>query len=99
YKYESPAAKMAGYLDRLAGMKYMGPPPPEKPLTVIGALGPKMLEVAARHCDGAHPYNVTPKHTAFARAIIGADKLLCTEQMVLLESDAETARAIGRKAL
>ena len=99
HKYESPAAKMAGYLERLAGMNYMGPPPPEKPMTVIGALGPKMLEVAANHCDGAHPYNVTTKHTAFARSIIGPDKLLCPEQMVFLERDPATARAVGRKAL
>jgi probable F420-dependent oxidoreductase len=77
----------------------MGPPPAEKPKTVIAALGPKMLEVAAQLTDGAHPYNVTPEHTAQARAILGPGKLLCPEQMVLLEKDASIARAIGRRTL
>jgi probable F420-dependent oxidoreductase len=58
-----------------------------------------MLEVAAKHADGAHPYNVTPEHTAAARRILGADKLLCPEQKVLLETDPAKARAIGRRAL
>ena len=35
---------------------------------VIAALGPKMLELAATLADGAHPYLVTPEHTALARA-------------------------------
>ena len=55
--------------------------------------------VAAKHADGAHPYNVTPEHTAAARRILGADKLLCPEQKVLLETDPAKARAIGRRAL
>lgn len=99
HKYEKPAVKMQRYLQGMAGMKYGGAQPAEKPRTVIGALGPKMLELAAAHADGAHPYNVTPEHTAFARGILGSDKLLCPEQMVLLEKEASTARAIARKAL
>src|SRR5258708_13215642 len=78
---------------------YVGPAPTETPKTVIAALGPRMLEVAAKHADGAHPYNVTPEHTAAARRILGADKLLCPEQKVLLETDPAKARAIGRRAL
>jgi len=66
---------------------------------VIAALGPKMLELAATHADGAHPYNVPPEHTAEARRILGKDKLLCTEQMVLLSTDAAKARAGARAAL
>ena len=66
---------------------------------MIGALGPKMLEVAAAFADGAHPYNVTPDHTAKARRMLGPGKLLCPEQMVLLETDPSIAREIGRKAL
>ena len=52
--------------------------------------------MAAKHADGAHPYNVTSVHTAEARRILGADKLLCPEQKVLLETDPVTARGIGR---
>lgn len=99
HKFEKPAPQMRRYLQSMAAMKYMGPQPADRPRTVIGALGPKMLEVAATYADGAHPYNVTPQHTAEARRILGAGKLLCPEQMVLLEQDPDVARAIARKAL
>jgi probable F420-dependent oxidoreductase len=99
HKYEKPAAKMRSYLESMPRMRYMGPPPAEKPKTVIGALGPRMLEVAAAFADGAHPYNITPDHTAKARSVLGPGKLLCPEQMILLEKDPSTARAVGRKAL
>jgi len=99
HQYEKPALKMRGYIERMAAMRYMGPLPTEKPKMVIAALGPKMLEVAAAVADGAHPYNVTPEHTEKARKILGPGKLLCPEQMVLLETDPAAARAIGRKAL
>lgn len=99
HRYEKPAVKMRRYLQAMADMKYGGVQPAEKPRTVIGALGPKMLELAATLADGAHPYNVTPEHTAFARRVLGTGKLLCPEQMVLLERDASTARTIARSAL
>jgi probable F420-dependent oxidoreductase len=99
YTYEKPAEKMQRFLECMPKMKYFGPQPSEKPKTLIGALGPKMLEVAANLADGAHPYNITPNHTAMARQILGPEKLLCPEQMVLLEKDPVTARALGRKAL
>jgi probable F420-dependent oxidoreductase len=83
----------------MAKLQYGGPPPPAPPKTVIAALGPKMLELAAQSADGAHPYNVTPEHTAKSRSIIGPDKLLCVEQKVILELDPATARAAGRKQL
>jgi probable F420-dependent oxidoreductase len=42
---------------------------------------------------------VTPEHTAQARRILGAGKLLCPELMVLLETDAAKPRAAARAAL
>lgn len=65
----------------------------------IAALGPKMLELARDKTAGAHPYLVTPEHTALARKILGAGKVLAPEQGVVLESDPETARALARGAL
>ncbi|MEN3950168.1 TIGR03620 family F420-dependent LLM class oxidoreductase [Iodidimonas sp. SYSU 1G8] len=97
--YGPPLEAMRRYLDAMKEVQYMAPQPPETPRTVIAALGPKMLELARTHADGAHPYLVTPEHTAEARRILGEGKLLCVEQKVLLERDAATARAIGRKAL
>ncbi len=61
----------------------------------VAALGPKMLELARDKTAGAHPYLVTPEHTARARAILGPDALLAPEQGVVLESDAAKARAMA----
>ena len=99
HRYEKPIPTMKRYLEAMAHATYIGAAPAEKPKTVLAALGPKMLELAATHADGAHPYNVTPEHTAKARQILGPGKLLCPEQMVLLERDASTARAIARRVL
>jgi probable F420-dependent oxidoreductase len=99
HQYGKPIAAMRDYLLAMREAKYGAPPPLERPLTVIAALGPKMLELAAELADGAHPYNVTPEHTAQARAILGPAKLLCVEQKVILTTHPATARAAGRKML
>jgi probable F420-dependent oxidoreductase len=96
HAYGKPVATMRAYLEAMAAIDYAGPPPAERPLTVLAALGPKMLELAGTMADGAHPFSTTPAHTAMARGILGPDKLLLVEQKVFLESDPETARAIGR---
>ncbi|MDG2002297.1 MAG: LLM class flavin-dependent oxidoreductase, partial [Novosphingobium sp.] len=96
HDYAKPVPTMRAYLKAMAAMQYPGPPPSEKPLTVIAALGPKMLELAASEADGAHPFSTTPTHTAMARKMLGPDKLLLVEQKVMLESDPEIARAVGR---
>jgi probable F420-dependent oxidoreductase len=98
HTYGKPVATMREYLTAMGGAPYMAPRPAEAP-TVIAALGPKMLALSAELADGAHPYNVTPEHTARARAILGAGKLLCPEQMVLLETDPAKARAAARRTL
>jgi probable F420-dependent oxidoreductase len=65
----------------------------------IAALGPKMLELARDRTAGSHPYLVPPEHTAQARAVLGPDKGLYVEQGVVLETDAEVARAAARSAV
>jgi probable F420-dependent oxidoreductase len=96
HRYDRPVATMRAYLEAMARIDYAGPPPPEKPLTVIAALGPKMLELARDMADGAHPFSTTPDHTAMARGILGPGKLLLVEQKVMLETDPQVARAAGR---
>ena len=96
HTYGRPVTTMRAYLEAMAAFQYAGPEPTEKPLTVIAALGPKMLELARDMADGAHPFSTTPQHTAMARKILGPGKLLLVEQKVMLESDAEAARAVGR---
>ena len=96
HSYGKPVTTMRAYLEAMAAFEYPGPQPAEKPLTVIAALGPKMLELARSMADGAHPFSTTPAHTAMAREILGPGKLLLVEQKVMLETDPETARGFGR---
>jgi probable F420-dependent oxidoreductase len=99
HTYGKPVPTMRAYLEAMQAAMYAAPAPAEPPRTVLAALGPQMLKLAASHADGAHPYNTTPEHTAAARRTLGPGKLLCPEQMVLLETDAATARAGARAAL
>ena len=94
--YRPPVATMRDYLEKMAASPYQSVPPSEEPPTVIAALGPKMLELARDKCAGAHPYFVSPEHTAFAREILGPDKWLCVEQKVILETDPSKARELAR---
>jgi probable F420-dependent oxidoreductase len=90
---------MRAYLDAMDQAPYRSVPPPTRPLRVLAALGPKMLKLSAERADGAHPYNVNPEHTAQAREILGPNPYLCPEQAVVLETDADKARRIGRDFL
>lgn len=96
--YGKPVSAMREYLDRYDAADFGGMPPEEKPPTVLAALGPKMLALARDRAQGAHPYMVTPEHTRGARKILGPDRLLCTEQKVLLEPDRAKALEIARNA-
>jgi probable F420-dependent oxidoreductase len=99
HAYGKPVASMRAYLDAMEKATYLGPAPAEETPVVIAALRPNMLALAAERCAGAHPYNVTPEHTARARAILGRGPTLAPEQMVLRETDPAKARAIARKNL
>lgn len=99
HAYGKPVATMRAYLAAMKAAPYAAPPPAVAPKTVLAALGPKMLELARDAADGAHPYNVTPQHTAEARRILGPGKLLCPEIMILLETDPAKARQVARANL
>ena len=99
HDYRKPIETMRSYLAAMKAAPFKAPTPAETPKTVVAALGPKMLELSRDQADGAHPYNVSPAHTAMARKILGPDKLLCVEQMILLEPDADRAREAARKTL
>lgn len=97
HAYGRPLSAMRDYLDGMDRTRYV-PPAPEPPLPVVlAALRPKMLELARNRTVGAHPYFVPVAHTERARAALGPDRLLAPEQMVLLETDPDAARAIARK--
>jgi probable F420-dependent oxidoreductase len=99
HQYDKPVPRMRAYLDAMDQAPYNSVAPTSKPMRVLAALRPKMLELAAERADGALPYNVTPEHTARARKILGAGQYLCPEQAIVLETDPAKARKIGREFL
>lgn len=97
--YDSPLQRMRNYLEKMSQAAYQAPVSDRQGELVLAALGPKMTALAGELSDGAHPYNVTPEHTARAREILGPDKKLYVEQKVLLVSDPVKARAMAKEAL
>lgn len=92
-EYRKPLDALTEYLDKLD--EYGVP----KHRRVVAALGPKVLQLSADRSAGAHPYLTTPEHTAQARELIGPDAFLAPEHKAVLTTDADQARAVGRKAL
>ena len=99
HSFTKPLTRMREYLKKMEKAVYQSPAPATMGETVLAALGPKMTELAAEMTDGAHPYNVTPDHTAKARAILGPNKKLYVEQMIVVETDPEKARAVAKQSL
>jgi probable F420-dependent oxidoreductase len=93
--YQKPIETMAQYLDGLDAAD----PPLDAGNRVLAALGPKMLELARTRTAGTHPYLVTPELTKRAREGVGPDRLVASEQAVVLETDPDKARAIARAHL
>lgn len=91
YDEMSPIAKMRSYCEELdaAGL------PAEHRL--LGAFGPKMLQLSGELSIGGHPYLVSVEHTAAAREVLGEGPLLMPELAVILETDPDKARAIGQE--
>ena len=89
-QYARPYETLARYVDvLLAG----GVP---RDSLVLAALGPKVLGLARDRAAGAIPYLVPPGHTRQARAVLGPGPLLAPEHMVVLDTDPDRARALGR---
>lgn len=97
HDYGKPVSTMRAYLKAMHEAMYMAPKMEQQGLVILAALRDKMLGLSSSAADGAHPYFVTPEHTAKARQIIGPDKFLAPEQKVLLVKDASEARPIARK--
>jgi probable F420-dependent oxidoreductase len=92
-EYKKPYDALRDYLDQL---DEYGVPEDRR---VVAALGPQVLKLSARRSAGAHPYLTTPEHTASARELIGQEAFLAPEHKVVFTTDADKARATGRKAL
>ena len=92
-QYTKPYGALVEYLD---GLDAGGVP---KEARALAALGPKVIKLSGDRTAGAHPYLVTPEHTRSSREILGAGPLLAPEQKVVLDTDPERARVVGRQSV
>ena len=92
-EYRKPYDVLVEYLDALDAAHV----PTSR--RVIAALGPKVLKLAAARSAGAHPYLTPPQHTGQAHNLIGNTVFLAPEHKVVLSTDVEHAREIGRGAV
>jgi probable F420-dependent oxidoreductase len=88
--YRQPYATMVEYLDRLDAE---GVPSDRR---ILAALGPRALRLAANRTLGTHPYLTVPDHTRAARELLGPAVVIAPEHKVVLGTDSDTARSIGR---
>jgi probable F420-dependent oxidoreductase len=92
-EYRKPYDVLVEYLDALDAAKV----PTSR--RVVAALGPKVLQLAAQRSAGAHPYLTTPEHTGTARELVGPTVFLAPEHKVVLTTDENEAREIGRQTV
>lgn len=95
HEYRKPLAVMRSYLDAMDSASYTGLPPTTPVRRMLGALGPKMLQLAADRSDGVIPYLATVEQTAISRAAL-PDGLVCPVQAVVLDTDPGRGRSLGR---
>ena len=99
HDYRSPLSTMRSYLEDMRRARFTAVQPEREAPCLLAALGPRMLELSRDRADGAHPYLVTPKHTAQAREILGEGPLLAVEQAVALTDDRGEALRLARSHL
>jgi probable F420-dependent oxidoreductase len=92
-EYRTPYQALGDYLDALDAAAV------PNSRRVIAALGPRVLQLSAQRSAGAHPYLTTPAHSARARQLVGKTVFLAPEHKVVLTTDVDEARAIGRRAV
>jgi probable F420-dependent oxidoreductase len=92
-EYLKPFDALVSYLDELDAAMV----PTSR--RVLAALGPRVLELSAKRSTGAHPYLTTPQHTAKARELVGNSVFLAPEHKVVLTTDPDEARRVGRETV
>lgn len=87
-----PLTTLNAYLDRLDDVV-----PQDR--RVMAALGPRMFELARERAAGALPVLITPDYAGRAKTLLGADRTLAVEQLVVVETDPDRARSIAKGPL
>ncbi|MFC4022071.1 TIGR03620 family F420-dependent LLM class oxidoreductase [Micromonospora sp. GCM10011542] len=93
--YGSPTVSMGRFLDGLD----TAPHPVAVDRRMLGALGPKMVDLAVARTSGWHPFLVTPEYTAGQRARVGSAPVVAPHLAVVLDRDPARARAAARDGI
>jgi probable F420-dependent oxidoreductase len=88
-----PLTELRDYVDRLDADAV----PVDR--RVLAAMGPRALDLARDRFAGATPGLVTPDYVATARNHLGPDRILSVGLYVVLDRDADAARATARQPL
>lgn len=96
--YLPPLPAQRDYLERMRAAAADTVQPATPFPTIVGALGPRMTELARDHADGAIPTGMPVAHTRWARETLGPDKLLVVGISVIPETDPHRARAAARQS-
>ena len=109
HAYEPPLMKMREYLGQYAALPYRGPTvdgpdgEPDEPPLMLAALRTKMTQLSATDTHGALPYFVSTARVAWMRQVLDdaapakrPRPVLPVALPVMLEADAEVARAVAR---
>jgi hypothetical protein len=80
--YNKPVDSMARYPDELDTHETTA-----IDRRVLAALGPRTTEMSRQRSLGAHPYNVTVRHTSVTRELLGHGPLLAPEQTTIVDDD------------
>jgi probable F420-dependent oxidoreductase len=99
YETIAPLRRLGNYLDDMDAAPYRGVDADTARPRVIAALGPRMLALARDRTDGAHTYTAPVRHTAWARTVLGPDRLLIPEVKVVLRRSIDDSRALARRNL
>ncbi|HZQ32838.1 MAG TPA: LLM class F420-dependent oxidoreductase [Mycobacterium sp.] len=92
-EYRKPYDALVDYLDTLDKASV----PTSR--RVVAALGPRVAKLAAQRSAGVHPYLTTPEHTAQIHNLVGPSVFVAPEHKVILTTNADEAREVGRKTV
>ena len=94
--YGKPLSFMREYLAKMQEVPYTAPAPQSEPPVVLAGMMPKMLQLSATQTQGTHTYFTVAGQITSTRKAIGPEAWLCAELGVMLEPDANKARAAAR---
>jgi probable F420-dependent oxidoreductase len=94
-EFGRPLATMRDYRERMD--RPTQPPAPAVAFPwILGANGPRMLELAGEIADGAIPVLRPPEFTARARAVLGPEKLVVAGVPVTADAAEDPARTVDQ---